>query len=54
MKREFLQNVMLAASALALDPERLLWVPGQTVFIPKKTEVMQWWRYETRRPDGLR
>lgn len=45
----------MAASALALDPERLLWVPGKkTIFIPKphalrfhpKVFVMEWplWR----------
>jgi hypothetical protein len=35
-RRSFLQQAMLAASALAVDPERLLWTPGKkTIFAPK-------------------
>jgi hypothetical protein len=35
-RRAFLQRLSIAASALAVDPERWLWTPGKkTVFIPK-------------------
>ena len=35
-RRSFLHAATLAASALAIDPERLLWTPGQkTIFVPK-------------------
>jgi len=34
-RRDFLIRASMAAAALALDPERLLWVPGQkTIFLP--------------------
>ena len=34
-RRSFLSALATAASAMALDPERLLWVPGKkTIFIP--------------------
>jgi hypothetical protein len=34
-RRLFLSTLGLAAAGMALDPERLLWVPGQkTIFLP--------------------
>src|SRR5437899_3180965 len=34
-RRRFLQQLAIAASALTVDPERLLWIPGRkTIFIP--------------------
>jgi hypothetical protein len=37
-RRQFLALVGLAAPALALDPERLLWVPGaKRIFLPPAT-----------------
>lgn len=38
-RRSFLQDLAIAASALAVDPERLLWTPGKkTLFIPQIEE----------------
>ena len=34
-RREWLKLILSGAAGLALDPEKLLWVPGQkTIFIP--------------------
>lgn len=34
-RRGFLQNLMIGAAALTVDPERLLWTPGRKkIFIP--------------------
>ena len=34
-RRDFLQRASLAVAAMAIDPERLLWTPGQkTIFLP--------------------
>jgi len=34
-RRGFLSSLAIAAAGLALDPEKLLWVPGKkTIFIP--------------------
>ena len=34
-RRDFLQRASLAVAALAIDPEQLLWTPGQkTIFLP--------------------
>ena len=39
-RRAFLGTLLAAAPVLALDPERLLWVPGQkTIFIPEAVGV---------------
>jgi hypothetical protein len=40
-RRGFLRLFGAAAAAAVLDPERLLWVPGQkTIFIPSPRQVM--------------
>lgn len=40
-RRGLLQGLMLGASALAVDPERLLWVPGKKkIFIPPQTRQL--------------
>src|SRR5215831_3822322 len=40
-RRGFLQSGIAVASALALDPERLLWTPGaKTIFIPPPPKVV--------------
>jgi len=40
-RRGFLQSGIAAASALAVDPERLLWTPGaKTIFIPPPPKVV--------------
>ena len=40
-RRGFLQSAIAAASALAVDPERLLWTPGaKTIFIPPAPKVV--------------
>lgn len=33
-RRSFLSAAITAATALAVDPERLLWTPTKTIFIP--------------------
>ena len=34
-RRHFLASMLTAASAMVLDPDKLLWIPGQkTIFIP--------------------
>jgi len=48
-RRAFLQNAMLCASVLAIDPERLLWSPSRKkIFIPppRRVEIidMDWGR----------
>lgn len=45
-RRGFLQNAMLAAAALVVDPEKLLWTPGQKrIFIPKSPAAISVWTY---------
>lgn len=34
-RRRFLNALTLGAAALAIDPERLLWAPTKTIFVPK-------------------
>lgn len=45
-RRGFIQTLLGTASAIALDPEKLLWVPGEkTIFIPpppKLITLMEW------------
>lgn len=41
-RRRFLESLILGASALAIDPERLLWTPGaKTIFIPPAPVVVR-------------
>lgn len=41
-RRGFLGMLGMSAAALALDPERLLWVPGKkTIFVPSVVEPVQ-------------
>jgi hypothetical protein len=40
-RRSFLRTLGLAAAGLTLDPERLLWVPGQkTIFLPSAHTIV--------------
>ena len=42
-RRRFLESLILGASALAIDPERLLWTPGaKTIFIPPPLRVVRY------------
>lgn len=42
-RRNFLQSLMIAASALAVDPEKLLWTPGaKKIFIPTAPKPVVW------------
>jgi hypothetical protein len=39
-RRNFLQNLIVVASVFTVDPERLLWVPGQKkIFIPPEPHI---------------
>ena len=38
-RRSFLTTLAGASAALAFDPERLLWTPKKTIFIPKPSIV---------------
>ncbi len=35
-RRHFLTTAIAAVSALAIDPEQLLWTPSKKIFIPSK------------------
>ena len=40
-RRGFLASLLAAAPAMVLDPERLLWVPGQrTFFLPSSNTLL--------------
>ena len=40
-RRAFLETLLGSAAALTLDPERLLWLPGEkTVFIPPSIRLI--------------
>jgi hypothetical protein len=42
-RRNFLSTLVAAAAGMTLDPERLLWVPGQkTIFIPSPKQTLMY------------
>jgi hypothetical protein len=49
-RRAFLQALLAGSAGFALDPERLLWVPGaKTIFLPSVPNPTDWtaWNYVT-------
>lgn len=50
-RRSFLQRVSLAVAGLAIDPERLLWTPGERVYFdlglrPYRVQYGDWLKCE--------
>lgn len=42
-RRDFFRKATLAAAALAVDPEQLLWTPKKTIFIPNAPKLPDQW-----------
>lgn len=52
-RRGFLTTLAAALTGAVLDPERLLWVPGQkTIFIPSIEQTNTWLTPEATFSDG--
>jgi hypothetical protein len=47
-RRAFLSTLLAGSAGLVLDPERLLWVPGQkTIFLPSPIAPVDWSAWTT-------